>query len=112
MEARGAVFWEPLVFAIGIAEAYRVALGWNTPVGTGFNTLKDEYTPGDLNFDPLGLKPSDPAELKLMQTKELNNGRLAMIGIAGFVAQELVQPGVEIFEQLFVGVEKDIINAL
>ena len=25
-----------------------------------------------------------------MQTKELNNGRLAMIGVAGFCAQELV----------------------
>ena len=25
-----------------------------------------------------------------MQTKELNNGRLSMIGVAGMVAQELV----------------------
>ena len=38
-------------------------------------------------FDPLGLKPVDPEELKMMQTKELNNGRLAMVAIAGFVAQ-------------------------
>ena len=28
-----------------------------------------------------------------MQTKELNNGRLAMIGIAGMVAQELATGG-------------------
>jgi hypothetical protein len=28
--------------------------------------------------------------LAALQTKELNNGRLAMIAIAGFVAQELV----------------------
>ena len=87
MEARGAIFWEPLVLVIGIAEAYRVALGWATPVGTGFNTLKDEYTNGDLGFDPLGLAPTDSAELSALKTKELNNGRLAMIGIAGFVAQ-------------------------
>lgn len=87
VEARGAIFWEPLVLAIGIAEAYRVAVGWETPRGTGFNALKGDYTPGDLGFDPLGIKPTDPAEFKLMQTKELNNGRLAMIAIAGFVAQ-------------------------
>ena len=46
--------------------------------------------PGDLGFDPLGLKPKTEKDLKSMQTKEINNGRLAMIGIAGMVAQELV----------------------
>ena len=45
---------------------------------------------GDLGFDPLGLKPTNDKDLKSMATKELNNGRLAMIGIAGMVAQELV----------------------
>merc|ERR1712134_171853 len=40
-------------------------------------------------FDPLGLKPTDPEELKQMQTKELQNGRLAMIAAAGMIAQEL-----------------------
>jgi Chlorophyll A-B binding protein len=43
-----------------------------------------------LGFDPLGLTPKTPAEFDLMRTKEVNNGRLAMIGIAGIVAQELV----------------------
>ena len=38
---------------------------------------------------PLGLKPENPTELYEMQTKEINNGRLAMIAIAGMVAQEL-----------------------
>ena len=32
-----------------------------------------------------------------MQTKELQNGRLAMLGIAGMVAQELVT-GAKIFQ--------------
>ena len=33
---------------------------------------------------------ADPKKFKEMQTKEINNGRLAMMGIAGMVAQELV----------------------
>jgi light-harvesting complex I chlorophyll a/b binding protein 1 len=107
VEARGAIFWEPLVFAIGLAESYRVGLGWAVPKGADFNTLKEDYEMGDLGFDPLGLKPKDPAELKIMETKELNNGRLAMIAIAGFVVQELVEK-TEIFEHLFVGVENEI----
>lgn len=52
--------------------------------------IRKEIVPGDLGFDPLGLKPTDAEEMKAMQTKELNNGRLAMFGIAGMVAQELV----------------------
>ena len=52
--------------------------------------VKADHAAGDYGFDPLGLKPRDAAGLKEMQTKELNNGRLAMIGIAGMVAQELV----------------------
>ena len=40
VEARGGVFWEPLVLAIGLAETWRVAVGWATPTGTGFNSLK------------------------------------------------------------------------
>merc|ERR1719198_1984968 len=52
--------------------------------------IKEDHLPGDLGFDPLGLKPTNDKDLKSMATKELNNGRLAMIGIAGMVAQELV----------------------
>lgn len=102
-------FWEPLLIAIGLAESYRVSVGWATPVGgEQFNALIDDYAPGDLGFDPLGLKPTDPEALKEMQTKEINNGRLAMIGIAGFVAQELVS-NEEIFEHLFLNIEKEAI---
>ena len=46
-----------------------------------------EHVAGD--FGLTLLKPSDEAGLKAMQTKELNNGRLAMVAIAGMVGQEL-----------------------
>merc|ERR1719359_325516 len=51
--------------------------------------IKEDHTPGDLGFDPLGLKPTDPKEFREMQNKELNNGRLAMIAAAGMIGQEL-----------------------
>jgi Chlorophyll A-B binding protein len=39
--------------------------------------LQDDYAPGELGFDPLGLCPPDGSQEKYdMQTKELNNGRL------------------------------------
>ena len=99
--------WFGMTLAIGIAESIRVQKGFANPYdgeldkagtpqtafpneGTTFQRLRASYVPGDLGFDPLGLKPESPAELKEMQTKELNNGRLAMIGIAGMVVQELV----------------------
>lgn len=107
VESKGAIFWEPLVFAIGLAEAYRVGLGWATPTSSNFNKLKDEYEPGNLGFDPLGLYPSDPAAQKELQTKELNNGRLAMIAIAAFVGQELVEKRA-IFDNLLIKLGKEI----
>ena len=62
--------------------------------------LRDDYSPGDIGFDPLGLKPSDPEEYNAMATKELQNGRLAMLAAAGFMAQELAD-GKGILEHLF-----------
>lgn len=53
-------------------------------------SLKDNYYPGDIGFDPLGLKPSDPVKFASMQTKELSNGRLAMFGAIGMLVQEQV----------------------
>ena len=85
--------------AIAIPEIYSVftfepvgatdSCGKPTPQGQPWAILA-EHESGDLGFDPLGLKPTDPAELKEMQTKELNNGRLAMIATAGMIVQELV----------------------
>ena len=113
VEARGGIFWAPLVIAIGLLESYRVGLGWAPPKGAAFNSLRpdDEYSMGDLGFDPLGLKPQDPEELKVMQTKELNNGRLAMIAIAAFTAEELVSRQ-EIFEHLALRLEQEVVLEL
>jgi hypothetical protein len=96
-------FWIALTIAIGAAEQYRATVGWvepqNVPVAKA-GLLRETYVPGDIGFDPLGLKPSDPEELKIMQTKELQNGRIAMLAAAGFMAQELVD-GKGILEHFF-----------
>jgi hypothetical protein len=86
-------FWVALVFFISYAEFVRAQIGWVEPEAVPVDQpglLRASYTPGDLGFDPLGLKPTDAFEFKLMQTKELQNGRLAMIAASGFMAQELV----------------------
>lgn len=47
-----------------------------------------EYILGDCGFDPLGFFPKDAAGQKEMQTKEIKHGRIAMMGLLGFVVQE------------------------
>jgi light-harvesting complex I chlorophyll a/b binding protein 4 len=91
-------FWPAVVAAIAIPEVFSV-FDFKNPLEDqkwadgkeekAFWTMKTDREPGDMGFDPLGLKPKLPADLKEMQTKELNNGRLAMIAAAGMVAQEL-----------------------
>merc|ERR1711920_433028 len=85
-----------LLAPIFLTEMSRASKGWLPPdysteesAKATVRTLRDNYAPGDLGFDPLGLKPKSPAELLEMQNKELNNGRLAMIAVAGMVGQEL-----------------------
>ena len=83
-------FWTSVVASIGVIEFFTIVL-----VDGGF-TIKDSFASGekriagDFMFDPLGLKPKTEAELEVMQAKVINNGRLAMIGMAGMVVQELV----------------------
>jgi len=80
-----------ILFLIAIPEVFSVYT-FNNPAGGEPWSIREDHEAGDLGFDPLGLKPTDPAELKEMQTKELNNGRLAMLGAAGMLAQEFVFP--------------------
>ena len=86
-------FWAVIIAFIGAYEASRAEAGWVDPADCPVDQpglLRDDYMPGDLKFDPLGLMPEDPEEFLIMQTKELQNGRLAMIAAAGFLAQEAV----------------------
>merc|ERR1712160_154983 len=94
-------FFAFLVTAIATAELERAKFGWEEPVTalqkntdvegkTWLSKLNDEYYPGDIGFDPLGLKPTDGAEYAEMQTKELQHGRLAMLGAMGMIVQEQV----------------------
>ena len=67
-------------------------MGWVPPEQVPVDQpglLRSDYIPGDIGFDPLGLKPTDEEEFRIMQTKELQNGRLAMLAATGFMAQEL-----------------------
>jgi len=91
-------FWPVVVIAIAIPEIYSVFTfrdpAAENQVGAQVNwEIRSDHVAGDFGFDPLGLKPTDPAELVEMQNKELNNGRLAMLAIAGMVVQEAVTGG-------------------
>ena len=81
---------------IGTAEFGRSIRGWESSGNDAKVILREDYYPGDKGFDPLGLKPDNFDEFSEMSTKELNHGRLAMLGIAGIVTQELIN-GKEIF---------------
>lgn len=90
-------FWEIIALTVAVTETIRVQAGWQspydyeaTPGKPGSFLLKEDYYPGDLAFDPLGLTPATQEEFEDMQLRELSNGRLAMIAISGMVAQELV----------------------
>jgi len=74
------LYWATILVAAGAIDLIQINKANTDPT----------YTPGDLGFDPLGLYPKDTAGRKKMMAKELRNGRLAMIAIAAFAAQEYV----------------------
>eukprot|EP00588_Corethron_pennatum_P008125 CAMPEP_0194298254 /NCGR_PEP_ID=MMETSP0169-20130528/60060_1 /TAXON_ID=218684 /ORGANISM="Corethron pennatum, Strain L29A3" /LENGTH=380 /DNA_ID=CAMNT_0039048219 /DNA_START=729 /DNA_END=1872 /DNA_ORIENTATION=- len=75
------VYWVGCVVLAGAIDVYQ----------TFFRANQKEYWfPGDLGFDPFGLYPKDEEGKKWMQTAEIKNGRLAMIAITAFAAQEFV----------------------
>ena len=58
--------------------------------------------PGDYGWDPANIRPADEDKLDELQTKELKNGRLAMLATAGMLYQQSLT-GQGVIEQLATG---------
>ena len=67
-----------------VSEFSSMIRGWENPLVKPF-ALKEDYQPGDFGLT-FGVNEDSLGE---QMDKELNNGRLAMIGILGMMAQEL-----------------------
>ena len=89
----------PFFLAINISEALRASRGWVEPGMGPLWTLRENYYPGDIGFDPFGLKPEDAEGFVNMQNREISNGRLAMFAVAGMCVQEQIN-GKGILENL------------
>jgi light-harvesting complex I chlorophyll a/b binding protein 1 len=87
-------FGELFILLCAFIEGWTIVNKWEPRSKTrGLNRLarlRDDVDAGDLGWDPLEWYPSDPTEQAIIKTKELQNGRLAMLGVAGIVAQELL----------------------
>ena len=70
-----AVYWVAVVLLAGIVELENAEAKED----------KKAYVPGDCNFDPLNLFPTDKEGQKAMMTKEIKHGRIAMMAILGFL---------------------------
>ena len=82
--------WEeqiPFWMGVGAYEFARMGAGWKNPFldGKSYFRLEDDYQPGNVFKVPAN-KYTD-----VQLEKELSNGRLAMLGTMGYIAQELVQ---------------------
>jgi len=87
-----------LLTSSGRAEDYYDA-GDRTDIGRNARELKNGLEPGNIGFDPLGLKDKFSTEdYYKVQERELAHCRLAMIAALGMVLQELAFPDVKLLE--------------
>jgi len=74
--------------ALGAEELTGIDIDGDGQVGAPTLLKADNYLPGDLGFDPLGLYKGSDEDKRTMQLKEVNNGRLAMMAITGYAFNE------------------------
>ena len=73
-------FWVVTFLFSGVFESWRMLSNSEKP---------NSFTPGALGFDPLGFYDQEGVKGRfVLETKEVNNGRLAMIAIAVFAGTE------------------------
>merc|ERR1711972_769860 len=83
---------------VGAMAALLFLAGWIESSSYGgkitmLDMFEGDRTPGDFNFGAGYLKGKSDKEVYDMKLKELNNGRLAMLGFAGMVHHNLVVKG-------------------
>ncbi|KAG5179252.1 fucoxanthin chl a/c light-harvesting protein [Tribonema minus] len=90
-----AAYW---LLVVGLTGALETQFAAITP-----GVVAQGREPGDYGFDPFNLWPQEKEAQKDLRTKELKNGRLAMIAIVAFAFQEAVSrvPVVEETPALF-----------
>lgn len=78
-----------LLGIFGASEVSQMIKAYEFPKSTDswFN-IKNDHIPGDYSFDPMNI--SDATNKKQLKKNELMTGRMAMIGAAGIIGQELL----------------------
>lgn len=83
-------FGELFLLLCAFIEGYDITTNWEPKGSPDQGLYREDVDIGDLQWDPLEWYPEDPVEQDIIRTKELQNGRLAMLATAGIIAQELI----------------------